>query len=210
MLIWSAAVLALLCPAGASAGEDAYEHYVRTSEDFTPVNQDKAWCLKAFPAWTYMPWTARWTIGYTESSGWWSVAHGYNGAFVDRDDVAAGPSRTGRLDWIDRFGLRFYVDHAAGKGNLHLWDGDPPAKYRDALHGRGTRTVPLNNALAEKLEKLIRRKVAAAMRSPHRAAYALDDEISWGHFVHPAMWHVTDDAAAYPAWLREIYGAAAP
>ena len=31
-----------------------------------------------------------------------------------------------------------------------------------------------------------------------RAAYALDDEISWGHFVHPTMWQVTDDPAAYP------------
>ena len=31
--------------------------------------------------------------------------------------------------------------------------------------------------------------------SPFRAAYALDDEISWGHFVHPCMWRVTDDRA---------------
>jgi hypothetical protein len=42
--------------------------------------------------------------------------------------------------------------------------------------------------------------------SPYRAAYALDDEISWGHFVHPTMWQVTDDPEAYPNWLKEVYG----
>jgi len=46
--------------------------------------------------------------------------------------------------------------------------------------------------------------------SPQRAAYALDDEPSWGHFVHPTMWQVTDDLTAYPRWLAEVYGADAP
>ena len=46
--------------------------------------------------------------------------------------------------------------------------------------------------------------------SPNRAAYALDDEPSWGHFVHPTMWRVTDDEAAYPKWLAEVYGPGAP
>ena len=39
-----------------------------------------------------------------------------------------------------------------------------------------------------------------------RGAYALDDEPSWGHFVHPTMWRVTDDDAAFPRWLEEVYG----
>ena len=54
------------------------------------------------------------------------------------------------------------------------------------------------------------KNIAAVKSSPYRAAYALDDEISWGHFVHPTMWYVTDDKAAYPAWLKEIYGPDAP
>ena len=42
--------------------------------------------------------------------------------------------------------------------------------------------------------------------SPNREAYALDDEISWGHFNNPCMWRVTDDKDAFPKWLDEIYG----
>ena len=39
------------------------------------------------------------------------------------------------------FSLRFYVDHAAGKGMLHLWDGDEVKPHLDALHGTGVRPV---------------------------------------------------------------------
>src|SRR5207253_2286328 len=56
----------------------------------------------------------------------------------------------------------------------------------------------------------IRTNVTQVKASPFRSAYALDDEISWGHFVHPTMWQVTDDATAYPRWLREVYGPSAP
>ncbi len=34
--------------------------------------------------------------------------------------------------------------------------------------------------------------------------------MSWGHFVHPTMWRVTDDTAAYHRWLRDVYGTGAP
>ena len=46
--------------------EDPYEKYVQTSRDFRPVTQDKQWCSKAFPRWTYLPWTYKWTMGYTD------------------------------------------------------------------------------------------------------------------------------------------------
>ena len=189
---------------------DPYEHYVRTSDDFRPVMQEKAWAYKAFPSWTYMPWTAKWTIGYTAESGRWSVDHGYNGAFIDRDNTAANGSKTGKLDWIDQFHLRFYVDHAADKGFLHLWDGDQVKPHLGALHGTGVRPVPLNAELRAKLRGKLRANIAAVKSSPFRAAYALDDEPSWGHFVHPCMWQVTDDATAYPKWLAQVYGADAP
>ena len=102
-------------------GTDPYEQYVKTSRDFS-VRQDKAWCYKAFPSWTYMPWTYQWTIGYTTRRAV-GLDHGYNGAFIDRDGIGADGSPTGRLDWINRFKLRFYVDHLADKRYLHLWDG---------------------------------------------------------------------------------------
>lgn len=189
---------------------DPYEQYVKTSRDFKPVRQDPAWLRKAFPAWVYLPWTYQWTIGYTDDSGKWSLAQGYNGAFIDWDRIDANGSKTGRLDWITKHGLRFYVDHLAGKRELHLWDGSIPKDKLPAVHGNGVRTNPVNAAMRERLQKLIARHIAAVKSSPLRSAYALDDEVSWGHFVHPTMWCVTDDKAAYTAWLQEIYGANAP
>ena len=195
--------------ATATLADDPYETYVRTSEDFRPVQQDKDWALKAWPSWTYMPWTHQWTIGYDEASGRWSREHGYNGAFIDHGSTSLpGGSKTGRLDWIEQHGLRFYVDHLAGKGSLHLFGGGKEKAHLDALHGNGVRLVPLNEATAERLrEQFIRPRVANVRGSPLRAAYAFDDEVSWGHFVHPTMWQVTDDDSAYPRWLESVYGA---
>ena len=199
-----------ICVITARTAADPYEDYVRTSEDFRAVKQEKAWALRAFPSWTFMPWTHQWTIGYTEEAGRWSLAHGYNGAFMDRDGIGTEGSKTGRLDWIHQHGLRFYVDHAAGKGILHLWDGDKVKPHLDELHGTGLRPAPLNASTRARLEALLRTSIGAVKSSPQRAAYALDDEASWGHFVHPAMWRITDDATAYPRWLAEVYGADAP
>ncbi|MDB5334222.1 MAG: hypothetical protein JWP03_5373 [Phycisphaerales bacterium] len=194
----------------AHAAVDPYEQYVQTSKDFRPVRQDPAVLLTAFPSWTYMPWTYQWTIGYTPASGGWSVEHGYNGAFVDWDGIAAEGSKTGRLDWINQNQLRFYVDHTAAKHYLHLWDGNDMRPHVNELHSGGVRSEPVNAAMAETLHGFIKHHIETVKSSPYRAAYALDDEISWGHFVHPTMWCVTDDKAAYSAWLTEIYGAAAP
>ena len=185
---------------------DAYARYVRTSRDFKRVKQDRAWLNRAFPSWVYMPWSYRWNIGYTDASGKWSREHGYNGAFLDGN---GGEPDKSKLGWIDRFGLRFYLDHAARKGYLHLWDGDRKQEHLAELHGSGVRPVALNAALAEKLRGFLRDNIARVKSSPNRSAYALDDEASWGHFVHPTMWRVTDDPVAYPAWLREVYGASA-
>ncbi len=189
--------------------DDPYARYVRSSKDFRRVKQDRSWSDKAFPGWIYMPWTYQWNAGYTEASGRWSQAHGYNGAFLDGNG-GAPDSPAGKLAWINRFGLRFYVDHTAGKGSLHLWDGGKQKPHLAELHGNGIRSIPLNDTLKKKLFDLIRTNVSQVKSSPFRAAYALDDEISWGHFVHPAMWRVTDDDSAYPRWLTEIYGPTAP
>lgn len=203
----SASLLALVSVTSILHAADPYEDYVRTSQDFKPVAQDRDWAIKAWPSWTYMPWTYQWTIGYDEAAGKWSLDHGYNGAFIDRADIAVAGSQTGRLDWIHQHGLRFYVDHLAGKGVLHLFDGGKEKPHLDAMHGSGIRTAPLNAAAATRLkEQFIRPHVTKLKGSPQRAAYALDDEPSWGHFVHPTMWQITDDATAYPRWLEEVYG----
>ena len=190
------------------SSEDVYVHYVRTSKDFQRVKQERIWSDKAFPGWIYMPWSYQWTIGYSDFSGKWSKSHGYNGAFLDGNS-GAPDSPAGKLAWINRFGLHFYVDHTAGKGKLHLWDGGKEKVHLAELHGNGTRTEPVNEALNQKLREIMRSNINQVKSSPSRAAYALDDEVSWGHFSHPTMWNVTDDADAYPSWLQQIYGASA-
>ncbi len=215
LLIRSAPLLALILSIhgralAQTAEPDPYEQYVKTSKDFRPVRQEPAFLLKAFPSWTYMPWTYQWTLGYTDASGQWSRDHGYNGAFMDWGQIDAEGSKTGRIDWINTHQLRFYVDHTAAKHYLHLWDGNDIKPHLKDLHGTGIRTKPLNAAMAEELHGFISKHINNVKSSPYRSAYALDDEISWGHFVHPTMWRITDDPSAYPAWLKEIYGKDAP
>ena len=173
---------------------------------FGASNKTERGLPKAFPSWLSMPWTYQWTLGYTEASAQWSKAHGYNGAFLDGSG-GSPDSPQGKLDWINRAKLRFYLDHAAGKGDLHLWDGGKQKPHLTELHGNGVRTIPVNAKMQERLRERLRTNIVQVRTSPYRAAYALDDEASWGHFVHPTMWCVTDDITAYKTWLNEIYGA---
>lgn len=209
----------LVGPPALQSQEDPYERYVKTSEDFRRVKQDKAFAAKAWPGWTYIPWYHQWRIGFGEEGGRFSVDHGYNGALVDGaspGDIPGFPKadrlpeelRKGmRLDWIARHRLRFYMDHAAGKGELHLWDGNQIRDLeRKLISGTGFRPKPLNAEMKANLERLIRLNVGAVKASPFRSAYALDDEPSWGHFVLPCMWQATDEKDAYRRWLAEIYG----
>lgn len=138
---------------------DAYEHYVRTSIDFQTVKQDGDWARKAFPSWTFMPWTHDWGIGYTDKSGQWCLEHGGNTAFIDHGGINTKESKTGRLDWIEKFNLRFYVDHAAGKGILHLWDGNKVKPHLEELHGVGVRPVPLNEVTESQLKSILEKNL---------------------------------------------------
>jgi len=209
MLVAAVAVLASGSPAGmglaagAMAQSDPYETYIKTSKDFKEVKQDQAMLWKAWPSWTLMPWYFQWSIGYDDAAAKFCKDTGINGAFVDR-------GHTEHMAWFDENKLRFYMDHTAGKGDLHLWDGLNTPEKKNMVHGTGMRERPVNAAMKGKLEGIIKGNIEAVKRSPMRSAYALDDEISWGHFVHPTMWRVTDDAAAYSDWLKEIYGSQAP
>ena len=183
--------------------QDPYEKYVKTSKDFQPVKQDKAWALKAWPSWTFMPWYYQWKIGFDDASGAWCKKVGINGAFTDHGDPKD-------LAWINKYRLRFYNDHTAGKGDLHLWDGGKEKDHLDELHGNGVRTKPINAAMKARLQDIMRKNIGNLRSSPYRAAYALDDELSWGHFVHPTMWQATDEPNAYANWLKQVYDDKAP
>jgi len=197
--VWRAVLLL-----AATAQADPYEAYIKTSRDFKPVRMDPAVAWKAYPSWTYMPWYYQWSIGYDDAAARFCAETGINGGFSDWGNTA-------HLAWMEQHQLRFYVDHVAGKGDLHLWDHLPKDKADvDRIHGTGFRTRPVNAGMKAKLERVIREHLAGVKQSPVRAAYALDDEISWGSFVHPTMWQITDDTAAFPAWLNEVYGGQAP
>ena len=198
----------LLCSAFTVAAEpDPYENYVKTSQGLPPVKQDKDWLLKAYPSWMYMPWTHQWTIGYTDDSGKWSLENGYNGAFVDWGDIDAGDSKTGRLDWINKYGLHFYVDHLAGKRELHLWDGGIPKNTLDQVHGNGVRVNPVNDAMRQRLQQLMTKHIAPVKSSPPACRLRARRRDLLGPLR--ASDHVVRHrrrARPIPAWLKEIYG----
>ncbi|MFO0825875.1 MAG: hypothetical protein U0792_22610 [Gemmataceae bacterium] len=109
----------------AFAADDPYENYVKTSKDFKAVKQDAAWLRKAFPSWVYMPWTRSGRSATPMSPGSGASPTATTGAFIDWDRIDANGSKTGRLDWITKH-ERFYVDHLAGKRELHMWTGPFP------------------------------------------------------------------------------------
>ena len=122
--IWAVPVFllcAILLPVSSAHATDPYTTYILTSPDFQSVKQDKAWEYAAFPSWTYMPWPYQWNSGYSTASGQWAVAHGYNGFTILGQDTTP-------LAMINANGMGFYVDHAGGKGDLHIWDGATSAQ----------------------------------------------------------------------------------
>ncbi len=181
--------------AAAENSADPYEHYIKTSKDFKRVKQDKEWCYKAWPGWIYMPWYAQWTIGQTDAGGKFSQDSGYNGAFTDHGNA-------GYLDWINKYKLRFYNDHTAAKGYLHI---RPKSLKKGVWAQVKNRTPLLDDALKTKLKGIIKKNINKLKSSPYRSAYSLDDEISWGAFVKPCMWKITGDGV-YRNWLKEVYG----
>ncbi len=193
---------------GPSGGDDPYRRYITTAPEFQPVRQDAAFLIGRWNTWIYMPWRYQWTIGTGEAGGRFCREFGFNGGFTDRGE--------GPLDWLAKWGLRFYNDHTAGKGDLHLHGSEKKANFqadqrdpRAIRHGSdGPRPIDAN------LRHQLRDRVAASIMplrgSRQRVAYALDDEISWGAFVTPLPWRLNDDDAAYQRWLETYYGGRAP
>jgi hypothetical protein len=177
---------------------DAYFEYIRNAPEFKPVRQDPELSGR-WDTWIYMPWRYRWTIGTGETGGRFCQEHGINGGMTDHGQ--------GPLDWLARWNLRFYGDHTAGKGFLHLNPASLGEQLRDP---EVVRPRPVDAALLGELSALVTNNVRHLRTSPVRVAYALDDEISWGSFVRPIPWRINSDDAAYRQWLSTYYGGAAP
>ncbi|MFP4055741.1 MAG: beta-galactosidase trimerization domain-containing protein [Candidatus Brocadiia bacterium] len=185
----------------ASLEDDPYLSYVRTAPEFKPLRQDPEMMIGRWDTWIYMPWRYRWHIGTGERGGKFCQEYGFNGGFTDHGNTSV-------LPWLEKWHLRFYNDHTAGKGYLHLhrrnWKADQrnPRAVRNSA--RGPR--PLDDEMLEMLKDMVTRRVTGLRGSPVRVAYALDDEVSWGSFVRPIPWRIHEDDADYARWLESYYG----
>jgi Beta-galactosidase trimerisation domain len=174
--------------------DGSYLAYVTRAPEFRRVRQDSTTASR-WDTWLYMPWRYRWTIGTGEEGGRFCRDHGINGGFTDHGE--------GPLDWLERWHLRFYNDHTAGKGDLYLMPGGLDAGMRDP---RAIRPRPIDRPLLAALAEKVAKNVRGLRGSPMRVAYALDDETSWGSFTRPAVWRINGDDAAYQRWLDDYYG----
>ncbi len=139
---------------GVSAAEDPYLAYAKSAPEFKPVRQDPKMLLGRWDTWVYMPWRYQWHIGTGDEGGQFSKDYGFNGGFTDHGN-------TGVLPWLEKWGLLFYNDHTAGKGDLHLAGANWKAIQTDgrALRFGGGGPRPLDDAMLEKLEGLITQRV---------------------------------------------------
>ena len=203
------AFVAVLACTQMAAADDHYLRYVSTAPEFQPVEHNPRMLIGRWDTWLYMPWRYQWTIGTGDEGGRFCRDYGLLGGFTDHGD--------GPFEWLNQWDLRFYNDHTAAKGFLHL-HGAPErqnfAKFQ--RDGRAIRTgadgpQPLDDALRQRLRATVTEYVKNVKSHSSRCvAYALDDEISWGAFVTPLPWRINDDDDAYARWLVQYYGEGAP
>jgi hypothetical protein len=180
----------------------AYLAYVRQAPEFRRVRQDPARFDRRWDSWVYMPWRYRWHVGTADRGGRFCQEYGINGGVLDH---GVGP-----LAWLERWGLRFYNDHTAGKGSLYLMSAQVKSLGDDLRDPRAVRPRPLTPGLLRELGSTIASEVSLLRRSPMRLAYSLDDEISTGSFVRPIPWRLNQDDKAYGRWLSTYYGGHPP
>ena len=202
-------VLLRPCNAQVLAAEDPYLTYIKNAPEFKAVHQDPGAWTNRWNTWTYMPWRFKWDIGTGDAGGQFCKDYGFNGGFTDHADTSI-------LPWLEKWNLLFYCDHLCGKGSVKVRQKSSKDGFKGlmrdprAIRQGGDGPEPLDAAMTDKLFKMMDKRVAGLKKSPMRAAYALDDEISWGFFVQPIAWRVNDDDAAYEKWLSVYYGGKAP
>jgi hypothetical protein len=203
------AFAAALATSALAAADDPYLEYVSHAPEFQRVRQEHDFLLGRWDTWLYMPWRFQWTIGTGDAGGQFCRDYAFRGGFTDH---GSGP-----FDWLNQWDLRFYNDHTAAKGFLHLRGAENKGNFnrfqRDARAIRsGTDgPQPVDDALRKRLNATIAEFIKnVTSHSSRCVAYALDDEISWGAFVTPIPWRINGDDEAYARWLRSYYGGDAP
>ena len=191
-------VTAVLATAAAAARAEDFQWYIRISEDFHAVSgfrqtpPDERW-----DRWVLLPWRHQWGRAYDDSLVGAMRQAGFNGGVCDlipRSDA----------DLHEKHGLLWYLDHAAGKGDLHLSDEFNTAAYRAAP--RRPRCL-VDPAVHERLRDRLTQAVRSCLKYTTRAAYALDDEISWSIRSNPCQWDNHPlSIREFKAWLLKRYG----
>ncbi|HEX3126086.1 MAG TPA: beta-galactosidase trimerization domain-containing protein [Thermoanaerobaculia bacterium] len=182
--------------------EGAYPAYIRQAPEFRRVRQDPARFDRRWDTWVYMPWRYRWHVGTGNRGGRFCQEYGINGGVLDH---GVGP-----LDWLERWGLRFYNDHTAGKGSLYLIPSQVKNLGDSLKDPRAVRPRPLTPGLLRELGGVLAGEIGTVRRSPLRLAWSLDDEISTGSFVRPIPWRLNEDDDAWRRWLSTYYGGNPP
>lgn len=144
-----------------------------------------------------MPWRYRWERPYDEELVSAMARAGFNGGvcdFLPRDDA----------ELHERHGLLWYLDHAAGRGDLHLSERWNTKAYRNGL--RRPRCL-LDPKLQEELRERVARSVGQAKAYKTCIAYALDDEVSWSTMTNPCRWDNHPlSIRDFRRWLLRRYG----
>lgn len=177
-------------------GEDL-THYVRNSEDFRRVDLSPARLgSNRWDRWVLMPWRYDWGRLYDLPLALELKGAGHNGAFCDyRPEEAAIHQEAGLL---------WYLDHAAGKGDLHL---RPEQATREALASRDRPVCLADSSVRARLSDRLEASVGASREFTGRVAYALDDEISWSSSTSPCRWDNDPRTLSdFRAWLLRRYG----
>jgi len=191
-VVWSTSLAVLLF---FRLGDDPFLDYCMKAPEFRPA----ARIAPRYEGFVYMPWRYRWTIGTGERGGEFCREHGINGGFVD---YGRGP-----LEWLSRYGLRFYSDHVAGKGILHLREDEDRSRFEGSQRDPLAIREPALDAAGLLLSKRrIAESLAGIAEEPLRLAYALDDEVSWGRLSQPCAWRVHGEDRDFTRWLREVRG----
>ncbi|MBN1345682.1 MAG: beta-galactosidase trimerization domain-containing protein [Phycisphaerae bacterium] len=144
-----------------------------------------------------MPWRSRWHRPYNDALASAMRQAGFNGGVCDhlpRDDAEVH----------EKHGLLWYLDHAAGRGDLHLGEKWNEQAYRSSLYRP---RCLLDPDVRDRLTGRVSRSVQDCLKYKTRAAYSLDDEISWSTYTNPCRWdNDPRTIQGFRAWLLAKYG----
>jgi len=196
-------MLAFTAVCSLSSAED-FAAYIRESRDFEAVKKPEPGPGDRWDRWVFMPWKHRWGGPYDEDLAAAMKKAGFNGGVCENAGLidSCAPLH-------EKHGFLWYLGHTAGKGDLFLRENDLPADEKKELRRKGTRPRCLldPDVIARMKKENIEPAVSSARGFETCAAYALDDEISWGFFTTPVRWDNSKRSiAGFNEWLDARYG----